>query len=76
MSEPQTTPQRCPKWGCGATRTDRCSLPECPPLTMQEVVGQLGATKEEASAMMRHGFEMVAMGARLYGAFLSGEAKR
>ena len=47
-----------------------------PPQTMQDVVDELGATQEEASAMMKAGFEMVAMGARLYGAFLSGEVKR
>lgn len=28
----QTTPQLCPRWDCRVRRTERCSLPECPPL--------------------------------------------
>lgn len=50
--------------------------PEAPlPATMQDVVDQLGITPEDAAGMIRHGFEMMAAGTRLYSAFLFGEVR-
>lgn len=44
-------------------------------LAMQAVVDDLGITREEAGQMIRAGLEQAAIGARIYGMFLSGEVR-